>query len=244
MARLNDNTEKTKAINQSAYLIKHSFTYSVREEHNLMALEFGLLMTLLGVVSVFSALAVVALSCIALKRLVKGQEMLPPASLKITPTEKEVAEAGSRSFKISLKGEEHEVKVKDLGSTGKSFREFALPRKIGEEVRVTVDQEEFQIRVEEIGEGAVFSSVKESVQAENQVASETAKAVVTAPMRGAIIRMLLKVGEKVERGTAVAVLETMKMENTIESTVSGTVKTIYVSEGDSVDAGDSLIAVS
>lgn len=37
-----------------------------------MDLSFGLLMTLIGVVSVFSSLAVVALVCVVLKRLFKG----------------------------------------------------------------------------------------------------------------------------------------------------------------------------
>jgi biotin carboxyl carrier protein len=208
-----------------------------------MALEFGLLMTLLGVVSVFSALAVVALSCMALKRFFKGQETLAPARLKITPPEKEVAAAGSRSFKIVLKGEEHEVKVEELGSAGKSFREVTPPSEMGEEVRVTVGQEEYKVKVEEVGEGAVLPSVKESVQAEKEIVSEEAKAVITAPMRGTIIKTLVRVGEKVEKGKAVAVLETMKMENTIESTVSGTVKAMYVSDGDSVDAGDALMVV-
>ena len=208
-----------------------------------MASEFGLLMTLLGVVSVFSALAIVALSCVALKRLFKGQETLPPPRVEILPPEKEAAAAGLRSFKIVLKGEEHEVRVEDLGSLGKGFRKVTPPSEIGEELRVTVDQEEYKVRVEEVGEGVVLPSVKEGVQAKKEIVSEEAKAVITAPMRGTIIRTLVRVGEKVEKGTVVAVLETMKMENTIESTASGTVKVVYVSDGDSVDAGDALIAV-
>ena len=207
-----------------------------------MASEFGLLMTLLGVVSVFSALAIVALSCVALKRLFKGQETLLPARVEILPPEKEAAAAGLRSFKVVLKGESHEVRVEDLNSAGKGLRKVTPPSEIGEELRVTVDQEEYKVRVEEVGEGVVLPSVKGVVKAE-EVVSEEAKAVVTAPMRGTIIRTLVRVGDKVERGTAVAVLETMKMENTIESEVSGTVKTIHVSDGDSVDAGDVLIVV-
>lgn len=208
-----------------------------------MALEFGLLMTLLGVVSVFSALAVVALSCMALKKFFKGQEAKPSAYAEMATPEKEVAAAGLRSFKIVLKGEEHEVKVEDLDSAGKVFREVTPPPEIGEEVRVTVGQEEYKVKVEEVGEGVVLPSLKEKVQAEKEIVTEEAGTVITAPMRGTIIRILVRVGERVERGTGVAVLETMKMENTIESTASGTVKAVHVSDGDSVDAGDVLIVV-
>jgi pyruvate carboxylase subunit B len=206
-----------------------------------MASEFGLLMTLFGVASVFSALGIVALLCLALKRLFKDQEIFPPARVETVPSKKEAA-AGLRSFKVMLKGESHDVRVEDLGSAVKGFRKVTLPCEMGEELRVTVDQEEYKVRVEEAGEGIVIPDVKGVAKTED-VISEEAKTVVTAPMRGIIIRTLVRVGDKVKRGMAVAVLETMKMENTIESTVSGTVNAVYVSDGDSVDAGDVLIVV-
>jgi len=68
-----------------------------------MGLEFGLLMTLIGVVSVFSSLAVVALVCVVLKRLFKSGtaeevEVPPPKELEL----KGVEEAGIGTFRICL----------------------------------------------------------------------------------------------------------------------------------------------
>jgi biotin carboxyl carrier protein len=62
-------------------------------------------------------------------------------------------------------------------------------------------------------------------------------------MRGTVIRVPVKVGEKVEKGTVIVVLETMKMENAFESPISGVIKAVRVSEGDTVNAEDALIEI-
>ena len=67
-------------------------------------------------------------------------------------------------------------------------------------------------------------------------------AEVTVPMQGTIIKLLVEVGDRVEAGQPVAVLEAMKMENNIAAGRSGTVAEIRVGVGDSVGGGD-IIAV-
>ncbi|MFM7251820.1 MAG: biotin/lipoyl-containing protein, partial [Ilumatobacteraceae bacterium] len=65
---------------------------------------------------------------------------------------------------------------------------------------------------------------------------------VTVPMQGTIVKVLVEVGQAVEAGQAVVVLEAMKMENQIEADKSGTIKAINVKPGDTVGAGD-VVAV-
>ena len=65
--------------------------------------------------------------------------------------------------------------------------------------------------------------------------------VQTAPMPGVIISVTVKVGDKVTRGQQVAVLDAMKMHNSVGATKDGTVAEIYVSEGQSVNHGDAII---
>ena len=67
---------------------------------------------------------------------------------------------------------------------------------------------------------------------------------VTAPMPGTIVSVKVNVGDKVEAGTLVAVLEAMKMENEIFAGVDGTVAGISVSAGDSVNSGDVIVSVN
>ncbi len=67
---------------------------------------------------------------------------------------------------------------------------------------------------------------------------------VTVPMQGTIVKVLVSVGDTVEAGQAVCVLEAMKMENQITTETSGTVTEVKVGAGDSVGTGDVVIVVA
>ena len=66
---------------------------------------------------------------------------------------------------------------------------------------------------------------------------------VAVPMQGTIVKVLVAVGDSVEVGQAVTVLEAMKMENNITAEASGTVKEVRVKPGDAVGAGDVVVVV-
>ncbi|MCD4701825.1 MAG: biotin/lipoyl-binding protein, partial [Candidatus Aegiribacteria sp.] len=55
-----------------------------------------------------------------------------------------------------------------------------------------------------------------------------------APLPGLILKVMVKEGDQVDNGQPVAIMEAMKMENEIESPVSGTVREILVSEGENI----------
>jgi acetyl-CoA/propionyl-CoA carboxylase biotin carboxyl carrier protein len=67
---------------------------------------------------------------------------------------------------------------------------------------------------------------------------------VIVPMQGTIVKVLVVVGDAVEAGQAVVVLEAMKMENQIQAERSGTVKEVKVAAGDTVGAGDVVVVVA
>ncbi len=64
---------------------------------------------------------------------------------------------------------------------------------------------------------------------------------LTAPMNGSIVRILVDAGQTVEAGTALVVLEAMKMEHSIRAPHAGTVKALYCSEGELVAEGTALV---
>ncbi|WP_454255020.1 acetyl/propionyl/methylcrotonyl-CoA carboxylase subunit alpha [Pseudomonas sp. Marseille-Q8238] len=64
---------------------------------------------------------------------------------------------------------------------------------------------------------------------------------LTAPMNGSIVRVLVEVGQQVEAGTALVVLEAMKMEHSIRAPQAGTVKAIYCGEGELISEGTALV---
>ncbi len=66
---------------------------------------------------------------------------------------------------------------------------------------------------------------------------------VTVPMQGTIVKVLVAVGDDVEVGQAVCVLEAMKMENNITAEAAGSVTEIRVNPGDAVGAGDVVVVI-
>jgi biotin carboxyl carrier protein len=62
-------------------------------------------------------------------------------------------------------------------------------------------------------------------------------------MPGKIVKIDTKVGDVVEPGQTLIILEAMKMENEIKCGVSGTVKAIHVNEGDALEQGVLMIEI-
>jgi pyruvate carboxylase subunit B len=71
----------------------------------------------------------------------------------------------------------------------------------------------------------------------------TGEGTVVAPMQGLIVKVPVKVGDDVKLGDVVAVLEAMKMQNDIVTTVAGKVLDVYVKEGEVVTPSQALLAV-
>ena len=66
---------------------------------------------------------------------------------------------------------------------------------------------------------------------------------IVSNMAGVVLEFLVKPGDKITVDQDVVMLESMKMQIPIQSTVDGVVKTIKANEGDFVDDGDVLLEV-
>ena len=66
---------------------------------------------------------------------------------------------------------------------------------------------------------------------------------IEAPLPGKILRVNIKPGDKISEFDEVCVIEAMKMENPIVSTVSGTAKEVLVSVGKVVKVGEVLAII-
>jgi pyruvate carboxylase subunit B len=67
--------------------------------------------------------------------------------------------------------------------------------------------------------------------------------LVTAYMPGRVVAVLVEEGAEVAAGQGVVVLEAMKMENEITAERSGTLKKLYVEQGQAVEGGDPLFEI-
>ena len=67
--------------------------------------------------------------------------------------------------------------------------------------------------------------------------------VLSSPMPGKVVKLLVAQGEAVQEGQTLVVMEAMKMQNELKSKLTGTVATIHVQEGATVETGAPLITV-
>lgn len=67
---------------------------------------------------------------------------------------------------------------------------------------------------------------------------------VTSPLPGSVFSLKCKVGDQVNEGDTVMILESMKMETEVHTPHSGTINSILVQEGANVQTGDELILIS
>jgi acetyl/propionyl-CoA carboxylase alpha subunit len=75
-------------------------------------------------------------------------------------------------------------------------------------------------------------------------AAPSGPAPIIAPMPGLIVRVNVSVGDKVEAGQGIVVMEAMKMENELRATAPGTVQTIEVAAGTAVEKGALLVSLT
>ena len=68
--------------------------------------------------------------------------------------------------------------------------------------------------------------------------------VVKAPMPGLVVRVEVAVGQRVEVGAGLVVVEAMKMENELRASRPGVVETVHVAAGQTVDKGAPLITLA
>ena len=66
---------------------------------------------------------------------------------------------------------------------------------------------------------------------------------IRAPMPGRIVDVLVQVGDAVETGDVVLILEAMKMENELRAPRKGTVTSVLVKKGDPAEGGQLLVAL-
>jgi 3-methylcrotonyl-CoA carboxylase alpha subunit len=103
------------------------------------------------------------------------------------------------------------------------------------ETHVVVDGEVFHVQIEDEARRGRGHSVDGNRGAGQRL---------VAPMPGKVVAVLVEVGQPVQPGTALVVLEAMKMENEFRATAGGVVTEVLVTPGQTVNAGDPLVVIA
>ena len=119
------------------------------------------------------------------------------------------------------------------------------------EVTVTVGGSSYGIKIENgkaIVDGVSYDytikdGISQTASATAQASSSGAATPITAGLPGTVVKIISPVGTQVSDGTTILIVEAMKMEVEIKSSVSGSVKEIKVKPGDSIVAGQELAIV-
>lgn len=110
---------------------------------------------------------------------------------------------------------------------------------------ITVNGTTYDVSVEEGGAGSAAPATAAPVKTAKKAAPAKAAAPtgaqgsvkINSPMPGKILAVKKSAGQPVKKGEAVLVLEAMKMENEIVAPSDGTIASMNVAVGDSVEAG-------
>jgi biotin carboxyl carrier protein len=120
---------------------------------------------------------------------------------------------------------------------------------------VIVDGSSFEVQVEESSTGLriVADGYEYSASIENPrelkknragAAEAQGRQNILAPMAGKIVRTLVQVGDQVQTGQGLVIVEAMKMQNEVRSPKSGTVERLGVVEGQTINPGDVVAVVA
>lgn len=116
---------------------------------------------------------------------------------------------------------------------------------------ITVNGNAYEVEIEEVKAAApVAAAPKAAPAAAPAPAPKAAPAAaaagdntVTAPMPGKIVKLVASVGQAVNAGDVLLILEAMKMQNEITAPAAGTVKSFAVNAGDSVKPGQAMVVI-
>jgi biotin carboxyl carrier protein len=151
-----------------------------------------------------------------------------------------------RSFRINIAGTTYLVEVEDTQQTPIQVRVNGRPYAVevewqGAESEATVKPEIIPAySAEEVGGQQTKRPPLPPTPRVSDTEQTTAKAI-EAPMPGTILDIRVKVGDSVERGDELCVLEAMKMRNSIKSTRAGQIAEVLVANGAKVAYGDPLV---
>ena len=115
---------------------------------------------------------------------------------------------------------------------------------------ITVNGVTYTVNVEEVSGAAAPVATAPAVVSAPVAAPAPAKnsaagaIVVKAPMQGTIVKVNVKAGDSVKKGDVLLVLEAMKMENDVCAPADGTVASVEVAQGATVQTDALLVSLN
>lgn len=170
----------------------------------------------------------------------KPEPLQQPPVPAAAPTD--TARTAPIEFKITLHGETYHIKMTGTGHPHEDVRPFYMLID-GDPEEVLV--ETLQTRpISDPISPATHPALKTPATRVSQRPRATEPGHVTTSMPATITAILVKVGDKIQRGDPLLVTEAMKMETEIQAPISGTLSAIYIEKGDHVTPDEALMTIT
>lgn len=158
-------------------------------------------------------------------------------------------------YEYKVKGVDYVVEIQDIEGNIANVTVNGIPFEVEMKQPVKAGKQKVKLSEERRVKSEEFNSSSSATNASSATSESSAPTTkpaaaaasgkpVVAPLPGTINEIKVKVGDKVNTGDTVVVLEAMKMQNNIDAETSGTITSINVNKGDAVMEGDTLVTIA
>lgn len=142
-----------------------------------------------------------------------------------------------KEYKYKINGTVYKVSIGDIDNNNAQIEVNGVPYK------VELEQKAASTAVKSVRPAAAPRTETGAKVISKPAVATTGGSAVKSPLPGVIIDFKVKEGDAVKAGQCVAILEAMKMENNVNSSKDGVVKSILVNKGDSVLEGTDILVI-
>ncbi|MBQ6203716.1 MAG: biotin/lipoyl-binding protein [Prevotella sp.] len=146
-------------------------------------------------------------------------------------------------YEYKVQGVDYTVEIEDVEGNIAKVNVNGIPFEVEMKQPIKAAPKVKKVEPAKVEASKVATPAAAPVAAPAAAATPGAGAKVTAPLPGTITDVKVAVGQSVNAGDVVVILEAMKMQNNIEAENSGTVTSVMVNKGDTVMEGTVLVTI-
>lgn len=142
-----------------------------------------------------------------------------------------------KKFSFTIRGNKYDVELQNIED------DFAEIEVNGSKYEVEIHREVKTSKTPKLVRPKVFPTGEGDKAKTSKPTAKKSAGGISAPLPGTILDMKVKVGDEVNAGDLLLIMEAMKMENNIKADRSGKITGVKVNVGDSVLEGDLLVEI-
>lgn len=161
-----------------------------------------------------------------------------------------IVNVGSKKFnvtlssdeKISIDGKEHEIRISKFSDysyllkVDDNIYQISSEKNGSDSFTFTINGYTYDVSVRTLLEEKAFEFLRNK-------GDDNHNSIIKSPMPGLILKIKKNVGDTVQLGESLIILEAMKMENDIRASASGVIKEISVKENSAVEKNETLLTI-